>query len=267
MNITKKIGAVTCAAALALTGMAVTGANPAQAAVRTGLGTGIVEVAGVYTDAENDARHQPRGTGSAGTGIVVPNVWGNNEVLTNYHVIEGIPNDGSIWIRIPGKTTVYKAYVQHTSPTKDLALLWIWGGANGNSAWPTAAPQFQEAALYPGTASPPVGMHTLTCGDGFGIPFNTQAPLDCHAGVVINSSLPHNYVQREFDGVVEDLLNTILTNGATVAGDSGGPMYACDPTCGIHVAGIEVAGDNLPGTHSDAIQIQGAIKAMLTNKP
>lgn len=264
MKISKRIAAGALALGLAFGGSMIMA--PAAQAVRSGIGTGVVEIAGVYTSADDTRLGYPQGTASFGTGVVTPNQWGNNEVITNFHVLQGIPNDGSsIYIRIPGVRTAYKGYVQRWDVANDLAVLWIWGGPNGTSAWPTAAPQFQESAVS--LSTPPNDMPVESCGDGYGDPFNYQTPLDCHFGTITNNWYSPAYYRRDYDGGLVTLYNVIKHSGQTVVGDSGGPMYICNPVCGIFVAGINASSDSAPGNQSYAIQMWWAVQDMLSARP
>lgn len=116
-------------------------------------------------------------------------------------------------------------------------------------------------------STPANGASVESCGDGHGDPFNYQTPLDCHYGTITNNWYSPDYYRRDYDNGLVTLYNVIRHGGQTVAGDSGGPMYICNPVCGIYVAGINASSDRAPGNQSYAIQMWWAIQDMLTLRP
>lgn len=264
MNVRKRVAAATCALMLTL-GSAVMAAPSAGAAVRNGIGSGAVDIAATYSTADCQRLGHPAGCASFGAGVVVPNPWNNNEVITNYHVIEGAT---AIYIKIPGdQTDWWYGYLQHWDASQDLAVLWIYKAWSPSSGF-TYAPQFQESNIVPGV--PANGRTVEALGDSNGDSFNYGTYMDYHYGTIVNDWYSTFSARRPYDGVTETLYNLIKSNAQTAEGDSGGPLIDTaawqpgDQTA--EVAGINVGADT-NGNYAYAIQIGWAIQDMLGSRP
>jgi len=269
-KVSKKLATAALATGLAFPGVMATSAAPASAGSYDGIGTGAVDIMTEPTAAGCQARNLPSSCTWYGAGVVVPNQWSPNEVITAYHIVEQVPNDGtSIFIKIPGQSTVYGGYVQRTDPKDDLAVLWIY---DRTKPWPTAAQTFTTADVLGGNTSPAVGTQINNAGDAGGKSYTSNTGLDNNYGQVDNITLqpplnPLNYY--DYEGNLASLYNLIETNASCLPGDSGGPMW--DDDLGGFFTPYVLAGINdrysADGKHCYAIQIQWAIWDMLNTKP
>jgi S1-C subfamily serine protease len=266
-SLSKKIATAALATGLAFPGIVATSAAPAAATSGWGgIGTGAVDIMVGPTAAGCVAWGAPGWPCTVwGSGVVIPNQWSTNEVITAYHVVEQVPNDGtSIFIKIPGDTSgdYYKGYVQHVDPVDDLAVLWIFG-KNG-AAWPTAAPTFKAADVPNGNTSPAVGTHINASGNGNGNSWLFNTGMENNYGKVDNITLqpplnPYNYTDHE--GNQAHLYNLIETDTGCSGGDSGGPMWNDDMpglVTPYYAAGI-VDRFSADGKHCYVIQMQWAV--------
>lgn len=268
MNIRKKIAAVLCATALAVTGASVVApeANAFPFTPRTGIGTGFVAVAVGATTTYCTQQGLAPGCGTTGSGILTPNQWSNNEIVTAYHVVEPIiANDGNhMFITFPGSGVVWPGYIQKTDPANDIAVIWIYGGSSGLSAWPTPAPQFQEASV----ASTNVSNGATVQAQGNENDIFSSPPGAWYSSSLVsvqnnNFNGTPNTWHDSYAGVDRTIYNTIQTTGITNHGDSGGPLLLCNPVCFTVVGFNEL----LVSGHSYAVQMAWAQWDMLNTHP
>lgn len=221
MNIRKKIVAVLCATALAVTGSV---AIASTASAKPSMGTGIVDIETLYSYSYCTAHGFPGGScGSYGTGIVVPNVWSENEVVVPYHVIQGHASGDSVLVKDPFTGHIDYGYVQKTDATSDLAVVWLYkswsagGGFVGSDYTWTTAPI--TSALDNQTWN---GTSVVVEGDGGGDSFINNHDFHTTYGTVTNQDKYSQAFVRPYDGTTDTLYHTVVTSTATIGGDSGG---------------------------------------------
>ena len=173
------------------------GSSRAQAAAAANT-TGVVDI---DTFTTRTGLHQgtdfPLG---AGTGMVLTS---SGEVLTNNHVIEGATR---IEVRIPGRSSTYRADVVGADPADDVALLQI----EGVSGLPTVT--------FADSSGLSVGDRVIAIGNALGRGGNPSVSTGSVWG------LDQTIAVRGARGEVGHLKGVIRVGAPVSPGDSGGPV-------------------------------------------
>jgi S1-C subfamily serine protease len=262
--------AATAAAAGMVVGGIVAGAPTAQASSPTLIGSGVVDIQVQYTSSYCQAHGQSDGQcWSYGTGVVVPNQWSSNEVVTDYHVIDGYAPGNSIEIKDPYSNYYEFGYVQRMDPADDLAVIWIYDSYNTVTGF-TASPYTWTPAAITTAADnqTPHGTSVVMKGDAAGYSFLHGTAFDANYGTITNADMTPITCTRTYDGGTYQLINTIQTTAPSAPGDSGGPLINInDPSDPYNYGAVVGLNEGCGSAHSYDIPIHWAIWDMLHTKP